>query len=190
MQTDSSAILINEAAEKIGAFHIVGVFKHFNFRSLRERVTPMILHFREDRAALSVRIRAGADIPTVMAQIRNKWKAMLPSQDFVYSFMHQDFDALYRTEQRMGKLFICFTSFAILIACLGLFGLAAYAAEQRTKEIGIRKVLGAGVVTIVTMLSRELCVPGRHVMVGVCGGGVGGGGAGGAWAGGLAARTV
>jgi putative ABC transport system permease protein len=177
MPTDSSAILINEAAEKmlgyadplqqtlyapmdnelkkIGAFHIVGVFKNFNFRSLREQVTPMILHFSEDRAALSVRIRAGADIPTVMAQIRNKWKAMLPSQEFAYSFMEQDFDALYRTEQRMGKLFICFTSFAILIACLGLFGLAAYAAEQRMKEIGIRKVLGAGVSTIVTMLSRD-----------------------------------
>jgi putative ABC transport system permease protein len=69
--------------------------------------------------------------------------------------MEQDFDALYRSEQRMGKLFISFTSFAILIACLGLFGLAAYAAEQRTKEIGIRKVLGAGVSTIVGMLSRD-----------------------------------
>jgi putative ABC transport system permease protein len=177
MPTDSSAILINEAEEKmlgyadplnhtlyapldnslqhIGAFHIVGVIRNFNFRSLRQPVTPMVLHFAEDRAALSVHIRAGANIPAVMAQISTKWKELSPAKEFAYSFMEQDFDALYRTEQRMGKLFISFTSFAILIACLGLFGLAAYAAEQRTKEIGIRKVLGAGVSTIVGMLSRD-----------------------------------
>jgi putative ABC transport system permease protein len=177
MPTDSSAILINEAEEKmlgwsdplnhtlfapldntlthIGAFHIVGVIKNFNFRSLREQVTPMVLHFADDRTALSIRIHAGANIPAVMAQVSNKWKELSPSKEFAYSFMEQDFDALYRSEQRMGKLFISFTSFAILIACLGLFGLAAYAAEQRTKEIGIRKVLGAGVSTIVGMLSKD-----------------------------------
>jgi putative ABC transport system permease protein len=177
MPTDSSAILINEAEEKmlgyadplnhtlyapldntlthVGAFHIVGVIKNFNFRSLREQVTPMVLHFADDRSALSVRIHAGANIPAVMAQIGNKWKELSPTKEFAYSFMEQDFDALYRAEQRMGKLFISFTSFAILIACLGLFGLAAYAAEQRTKEIGIRKVLGAGVSTIVGMLSKD-----------------------------------
>jgi putative ABC transport system permease protein len=177
MPTDSSAILINEAEEKmlgwpdplnhtlyaplnneltsVGAFHIVGVIKNFNFRSLREQVTPMVLHFADDRTALSIRIHAGANIPAVMAQVGNKWKELSPSTEFAYSFMEQDFDALYRSEQRMGKLFISFTSFAILIACLGLFGLAAYAAEQRTKEIGIRKVLGADVSTIVGMLSKD-----------------------------------
>jgi len=177
MPTDSSAILINEAEEKmlgyadplnhtlyapmdntltrVGAFHIVGVIKNFNFRSLREQVSPMVLHFADDRSALSVRIHAGANIPAVMAQISNKWKELSPTKEFAYTFMEQDFDALYRAEQRMGKLFISFTSFAILIACLGLFGLAAYAAEQRTKEIGIRKVLGAGVSTIVGMLSKD-----------------------------------
>src|ERR1700722_19316490 len=177
MPTDSSAILINEAEEKmlgwsdplnhtlyapldntltrVGAFHIVGVIKNFNFRSLREQVTPMVLHFADDRRALSIRIHAGADIPAVVAQIGNKWKELSLSKEFAYSFMEQDFDALYRSEQRMGKLFISFSSFAILIACLGLFGLAAYAAEQRTKEIGIRKVLGAGVSTIVGMLSKD-----------------------------------
>jgi putative ABC transport system permease protein len=177
MPTDSSAILINEAEEQmlgysdplnhtlyaaldntlqhIGAFHIVGVVKNFNFRSLRQQVTPMVLHFAEDRSALSIRIHAGANIPAVMAQISNKWKELSSSQQFTYSFMEQDFEALYRSEQRMGKLFISFTCFAILIACLGLFGLAAYAAEQRTKEIGIRKVLGAGVSTIVGMLSKD-----------------------------------
>jgi putative ABC transport system permease protein len=177
MPTDSSAIIINEAAanllgyteplhqtlyapldnefQHMGTYHIIGVIKNFNFRSLRENVTAMILHFQSDRSALSVRIHAGANIPVVIDQIKNKWKALSPSQEFSYSFMEEDFDALYRAEQRLGKLFISFTFFAIFIACLGLFGLATYAAEQRTKEIGIRKVLGAGVSTIVGMLSKD-----------------------------------
>jgi putative ABC transport system permease protein len=177
MPTDSSAIIINEAAAKLigytnpidhllyapldnelkhfGAYHIIGVIRDFNFRSLRESVTPLVLHFSEDRGALSVRIHGGANIPAVLAQIRDKWKELSPNQEFTYSFMEEDFDAIYRAEQRMGKLFISFTSFAIIIACLGLFGLAAYAAEQRTKEIGIRKTLGAGVSTIVAMLSKD-----------------------------------
>src|SRR6185437_3542501 len=78
-----------------------------------------------------------------------------PNQQFNYSFMDQEFDALYRSEQRMGSISIVFTTLAIIIACLGLFGLAAYAAEQRTKEIGIRKILGANVSTIVGMLSKD-----------------------------------
>ena len=75
--------------------------------------------------------------------------------EFAYSFMEEDFDGLYRAEQRVGKIFLSFSTLAILIACLGLFGLVAYAAEQRTREIGIRKVLGAGISTIVRMLSRD-----------------------------------
>jgi len=177
MPTDSSAVIINEAAakllsyadplnkqlyapgdnflKKINTYHIIGVIKDFNFRSLRENVTPMALILDEDRGALSVRIHAGANIPALMAQISDKWKGLSPNQEFAYSFMEQDFDGLYRAEQRIGKIFISFSSLAILIACLGLFGLVAYAAEQRTREIGIRKVLGAGTSTIVKMLSRD-----------------------------------
>ena len=177
MPTDSSAIIINEAAvnllaypdplnqtlyaplddllKNMGTYHIIGVIKDFNFRSLRQNVTPLILHFRDDRGAMGVHIHAGANITAVMGQIMKKWKDLSPNQAFAYSFMEEDFDAIYRTEQRMGKLFISFTSLAILIACLGLFGLAAYAAEQRIKEIGIRKILGAGVSTIVGMLSKD-----------------------------------
>lgn len=91
----------------------------------------------------------------MLARVENKWKALSPHHRFAYSFMDEDFDAIYRTEQRMGQLFVSFTSLAIIIACLGLFGLAAYAAEQRTKEIGIRKVLGASVSIIVGMLSKD-----------------------------------
>ncbi len=177
MPTDSSAIIINETAakqlsyanplnqllygpednflKKIATYHVIGVIKDFNFRSLRQNVTPMFLRLREDRGALSIRIRAGADISAVLAQVSDKWKSLSPNEEFAYSFMEQDFDGLYRAEQRIGKIFLAFSSLAILIACLGLFGLVAYAAEQRTREIGIRKVLGAGIPTIVRMLSKD-----------------------------------
>ena len=177
MSTDSSAIVINEAAAKmlsyknplgkdvyaptdnllknIATYHIIGVVKDFNFRSLRENITPLVFHLGNDHGALAIRLRAGSDVAAVLAQVREKWKAFSPNEEFAYSFMEQDFEGLYRVEQRIGKLFISFSSLAILIACLGLFGLATYAAEQRTKEIGIRKVLGAGVSTIVGMLSGQ-----------------------------------
>ena len=103
---------------------------------------------------MSIRINT-ADIPGLVAQVKSKWKDVSPNQVFSYSFMDKDFDAIYRSEQRMGAISIAFTSLAIIIACLGLFGLAAYAAEQRTREIGKRKVLGANVSTIVAMLSKD-----------------------------------
>ncbi|MDB5133497.1 MAG: Cell division protein FtsX [Mucilaginibacter sp.] len=176
MKTDSSAIIINEAAAQLlgfqnplnqllylpmdskasvmKPFHIVGVIKNFNFKSLRENVSPLILFDVEDTGCLSIRM-SSADIPSLLAQVKNKWAGMSPNLQFDYSFMNEDYEGLYRTEQRTGKIAIVFTSLAIIIACLGLFGLAAYAAEQRTKEIGIRKVLGASMSTIVGMLSKD-----------------------------------
>jgi putative ABC transport system permease protein len=176
MLTDSTGLIINEAAAKIlgyanpinqelyspndqmaktlKKYHIVGIMKDFNFQSLRDNVTPMFFTLSEDRGCLSVRIRS-ANIPAILAQIKSKFKALSPNQQFAYSFMDEDFDALYRAEQRIGTICVSFTSLAIVIACLGLFGLAAYAAEQRTKEIGIRKVLGANMTAIVGMLSKD-----------------------------------
>jgi len=176
MQTDSSAIIVNETAAKMLAFtnpidqtvyvpqdqnakimkpfHIIGVVKDFNFQSLRDNVAPLMLFYSEDRGALTVRLNS-ANIPSLLDQVKTKWKGFAPNQSFSYSFMDQDFDALYRSEQRVGTIAIIFTSLAIIIACLGLFGLAAYAAEQRTKEIGVRKVLGANISTIVGMLSKD-----------------------------------
>ncbi|MBB6128025.1 ABC transporter permease [Mucilaginibacter lappiensis] len=90
-----------------------------------------------------------------VAQVKQLWKNMSPNEHFEYSFMDEDFDAAYPSEQRTGKLFLSFTTLAVIIACLGLFSLAAYAAEQRNKEIGIRKILGAGVSTTVAMLSKD-----------------------------------
>jgi putative ABC transport system permease protein len=179
MKTDSTAIIVNEAAEQLMGFsdplnkilylpmdskasvmkpfHIVGVMKNFNFRSLRENVTPLILFDAEDTGSLGIRM-SSADIPGLLAQVKNKWLTMSPNLQFDYSFMDEDFDRNYRAEQRWGTIAIAFTSLAIIIACLGLFGLAAYAAEQRNKEIGIRKVLGASMSTIVGMLSKDFIV--------------------------------
>jgi putative ABC transport system permease protein len=176
MSTDSTAIIVNESAAKLLAFpnpldqklyvpqdnmakimkpfHIVGVVKDFNFKSLRENVTPMILFNSEDRGALSIRMKS-EDIKALEEQIKAKWVAFSPNHEFNYSFMDKDFDKIYSVEQRTGQIAVSFTSLAIIIACLGLFGLAAYAAEQRTKEIGIRKVLGASVSTIVGLLSKD-----------------------------------
>ncbi len=173
---DSTALVINESAAKLlnftdpinqflyapadnmatkmNKYHIIGVMKDFNFKSLRENVTPLFLTLGEDRGALSMKINS-SNIPLLLDQVKDKFKQLASDQQFRYSFMDEDFDSIYRAEERMGTIFITFTSLAILIACLGLFGLAAYAAEQRTKEIGIRKVLGANVITIVGMLSVD-----------------------------------
>jgi putative ABC transport system permease protein len=180
MLTDSSAVILNEAAAKFLGFadpinktiyqslggdrkggvqnvkecHIVGVVKDFHFNSLREKIEPVVMTLGQNSGALGIRVST-SNITALMAQIKNKWNELSPNVQINYSFMDQDFDASYRSEQRIGKIFVIFTSLAIIIACLGLFGLAAYAAEQRTKEIGIRKVLGADVSVIVGMLSKD-----------------------------------
>jgi putative ABC transport system permease protein len=171
--SDSTGIIINEAAAKLlgyladplnkklytfsvnhnREYTIIGVVKDFNFNSLKSNVTPVVMILGEDRGALSVKVNT-ANIQGLVGRIENSWKGISPNQHFNYSFMDADFDALYHSEQRMGKLFVIFTSLSIIIACLGLFGLAAHAAEQRDKEIGIRKVLGADVLTIVLLLSK------------------------------------
>lgn len=176
MATDSTAIIVNESAAKLLGFpdplnqklyvpqdnmakvmkpyHIVGVVKDFNFKSLRQNVTPLILFNGQDQGALNIRIKS-ADIKALINQVKAKWTSFSPNHEFNFAFLDKEFDKLYRTEQRTGQIAVAFTSLAIIIACLGLFGLAAYAAEQRTKEIGIRKVLGANVSNIVGMLSKD-----------------------------------
>jgi putative ABC transport system permease protein len=176
MKTDSSALIINEAAAKLLPFddpvnktlyylidiqkrdtktyHVIGVVKNFNFNSLREQVSPMALFYGEERGKMAVRFKS-ANIPSLISAIEAKWRTLAPNQPFSYSFMDEDFNNIYKSEQRVGKIAISFSALAILIACLGLFGLVTYAAEQRTKEIGIRKVLGASVSNIINMLSKD-----------------------------------
>ncbi len=175
--TDSSGVIVNEAFAKLLSFkdplnkplyyltdfknskdlstyHIIGIVKNFNFNSLREEVTPLALFLHEQNNSIAFRINT-KNIPGLISQIESKWRTMAPSQPFSYSFMDEDFNKIYQSEQQIGKIFISFALFAILIACLGLFGLVTYAAEQRVKEIGIRKVLGANVTNIVSMLSKD-----------------------------------
>lgn len=172
--TDSSAVIINEtAAAMLGfnpnplnkkiylgggkAINIIGVVKDFNAGSLRNKIEPLVLRLGTNRGGMAFRIET-KNIPALIAQIQNLYHsadAKMSDQPFVYSFLDDDFNHLYQSEQSTGKIFVCFASFAILIACLGLFGLVTYAAEQRTKEIGIRKVLGASVSGIVSMLSAD-----------------------------------
>jgi putative ABC transport system permease protein len=172
--TDSSGIIINEAAAKMlgynndplnkklyqplpnqtKQYNVLGVVKDFNFTSLRENITPVVMVLGADNGALSIRLNI-TDMAGIMSQIKQKWTGLSTTEHLDYSFMDQDFDTAYRAEQRTGSLFLLFTVLAIMIACLGLFGLTAYAAEQRNKEIGIRKILGAKASTIVAMLSKD-----------------------------------
>ena len=175
MGTDSSALIINETAAKFLGFNnavgktlyrnqgddkaqkpytIIGVVRDFNFESMRENISPVVMALDYDNGNLGIRLKS-ANLPVLMDQIKSKWQAIAPSKQFNYSFMNADFEATYRAEQRVGRISIIFTSLAIIVACLGLFGLSAYAAEQRTKEIGIRKVLGASISSILSMLSLD-----------------------------------
>ena len=139
--------------KQLRPYHIIGVVKDFNFSSLKAEVTPVVLMLGDDHGVLAVRLKG--DLPGMLKKIKDKWSGLAAGMEFDYSFMDQDFDRIYNTEQRTGGVFMAMTVLAIVIACLGLFGLAAYAAEQRYKEIGIRKVLGANVFSITRMLSAD-----------------------------------
>jgi putative ABC transport system permease protein len=140
--------------KKIKVYHVIGVIRNFNFNSLRQVVTPMMLYSGVDEGRISLRIQGG-NVHQLAGEIENLWRKMAPSQPFSYTFMDEEFNKLYLTEQRMGSISLSFSLLAIFIACLGLFGLTAYAAEQRTREIGIRKVLGATVGGVIGLLSRD-----------------------------------
>lgn len=133
---------------------IIGVIKDFNFNSLRQLVTPVGFILGEDRGSMALRINS-SDIPNLIGKIEQHWKSIVPGQPFSYSFMDEDFNKIYQSEQRIEKLFISFAVLAILVACLGLFGLITFAAEQQVKMIGIRKTLGASVKDIIVLLSGD-----------------------------------
>ncbi|RLD21519.1 MAG: ABC transporter permease [Bacteroidetes bacterium] len=171
--SDSTAILVNEATvkemgwenpigEKLWFFGrteqiltVIGVVKDFNFESLHTVVRPLVLRHLTEANTLVVRFEKGIPANEAVAAIKTEWEEIAPNELFQYGFLDEDFDALYRSEQRLGKIFYLFTSIAIFIACLGLFGMAAFIAEQRTKEIGIRKALGASEIGISALLSKE-----------------------------------
>jgi putative ABC transport system permease protein len=136
---------------------IVGVVKNFNFHSLHRGIDPMCLYYRTDQRYvyyLSVKIRGG-NIPDTLGFLKETWGKFSPNYPIDYSFFDDIFDSAYRSEYRLGSMFNVFSLLAVAIACLGLFGLSAFTAEQRTKEIGIRKVLGASGTSIFVLLSKE-----------------------------------
>ncbi len=137
---------------------VVGVVKDFHYRSLHSRVEPIII-FRNSQFLRNVFVRIKPDnIPATMNFIEEKWAAFDPARPFEYSFLDESFDMQYRAEEKLERIFFSFTLLGIFIACLGLFGLASFSAEQRTREIGIRKVLGASISGIVVLLSRQFAV--------------------------------
>ena len=173
--SDSLGMILNETAVKSAGFKdpigkkiytsfgpnapmvpytIIGVVKNFNFESLRENVGPLSMVLGNNSWESIYRFNT-TEVSGLINNIESKYKAMATGMPFNYRFLDDFFDKMYRQEQRIGKVALTFSFLAIIIACLGLFGLATYIAEQRTKEIGIRKVLGASVPNIVTMLSTD-----------------------------------
>lgn len=133
---------------------VVGVVEDFHFESLKENISPLAFFLRKNNGSAAFRFEA-KNTQDVIQSIEKSWKKLAPAQPFSYSFLDEDFANMYKNEQRLGETFGVFAALAILIACLGLFALTAFTAEQRTKEIGIRKVLGASVTSIVLLLSKE-----------------------------------
>ncbi len=171
--SDSGAVVLNEAAvrelgwsdpleEKLLRFNdtvpvpmeVIGVMKDFNFESLKVKVRPLVLQPTIEGDILYVRF-SGESPQNIIDVASEQWKTFIPGEPFQYSFLDEDFDALFRAERRLGRVFTVFTIIAIFVACLGLFGLAAFVAEQKTKEIGVRKVMGASVWGITTRMSKE-----------------------------------
>jgi putative ABC transport system permease protein len=173
-RTDTTqAMLVNVAATKMFGYaspqqavgkrftqfgregKIIGVMQDFHFRSLQEQIQPLTVRIEPDACYLvAVKVAAGG-LPATMRAIEEKWKQVIPYRPLIYYFLDEYFDKQYRADERFGKLFLYFTVLAICISCMGLLGLSAYSIVQRTKEVAVRKVLGASVSGIVQLLSRD-----------------------------------
>jgi len=173
---DSSVCIINEAAvrefgwdgdvlkrkitnynsERPYDMQVIGVVKDFNFESFKIKVRPLIVQFAAHSNNLMIRYDGSAK--EAVEKVQTEWKRIAPNDPFEYVFLDENFDELFREEQRLGQVFTVLTGIAIFVACLGLLGLASFTAEQRTKEIGIRKVMGATVASVSSLLSKEFMI--------------------------------
>ncbi len=175
--TDTAAVLLNEAAARqlgwlgrgvspIGkrlmttndgdgkrTYTVVGVVQDFHFESMRHQISPLVLLYGKQAYQIALRVQTD-DVPGLLTALERKWK-VYSDYPFAYSFLNDRFDKLYDTERRTGQVFSVGAAIAVLIACLGLFGLVMFSVLKRTKEIGIRKVLGASVTGIVALLSKD-----------------------------------
>jgi putative ABC transport system permease protein len=169
-KADSTHYILNETAIKQAGIQdpigkrfklwltegtIIGVVKDFHFSSIHNKIEPAVFLYRPEWHWQLYIKTTGKDAPKAIAAVEKLWKQYNPAFPFEYKFMDETYDQMYKSDQRTGKLFNYFAGITIIISCLGLFGLATYTAEQRTKEIGIRKVLGASVGTITLLLSKD-----------------------------------
>jgi putative ABC transport system permease protein len=170
--TDSTGVVINETAvsdlgwghtDPIGKiiirsglpeYHVIGVVKDFHYLSVKQKIAPLMLLLGKNSGGVLVKVNT-ADLSGFLADVKQLWKSFDAKGPFGYYFLDDRFANLYESEKKTGRLFTAFTVVAILIAALGLFGLAAYMVEQRTREIGIRKVLGASVRSVLVLVSKE-----------------------------------
>jgi putative ABC transport system permease protein len=175
---DSGSVIINEtAARELGwkdpigkfmtypgnanqRFQVIGVVKDFNFESLRNIILPFALFYKTSNtydlgtSYIAARIRPG-QTQMVVDKLREKWRSLSSDTPFDYTFLDDEFNSLYKSDVKTGSVFGLFTLLSIFVACLGLFGLAAFTAERRIKEIGVRKVLGASVHGLAGLLSKD-----------------------------------
>ncbi|HVS96000.1 MAG TPA: ABC transporter permease [Puia sp.] len=172
---DSSAMILNQTAamaygwgdKAVGhtithsegngisrTYHIIGVVGDFHFQSLHRLIAPMVMTLGGDESNLIVKAKT-SDIPGLVASMQRQWNDAKADMPFAYSFLDDRFNNTYRSEQNIGRILGIFAGLTIFVACLGLFGLATFAAAERTREIGIRKVLGAGTGSIVSLLSKD-----------------------------------
>jgi len=172
---DSSGVILNEtAASMLGwkkdalnhtisrfssegiksTFRVIGVVKDFHFRSLHERIEPLVMTLGGGATLAIVRTNT-KDVKGLLADMKSKWDGFKPENPFDYSFLDERFNSTYKAEQKTGEILGVFAALTIFVACLGLFGLATFTAQQRTKEIGVRKVLGASVASVSVLLSKD-----------------------------------
>lgn len=173
--TDSSGVILNETAAsmlgwkkdalnhtisrsgndgKVATFRVIGVVKDFHFRSLHERITPLVMTLSGGAGTTIVKLKT-KNVKEVLSRMKMKWDSFRPENPFEYTFLDERFNDTYKAEQKTGQILGVFAGLTIFVACLGLFGLATFTAEQRTREIGVRKVLGASVSGIVGLLSKD-----------------------------------
>jgi len=172
--TDTTqAMVINESASKLLGYNspqqaigkkfnqwgrqgkIIGVVKDFHYQALQEPIKPLTMRIEPGGyQLLSIKVAAN-NLPPMIKEIQSKWDQIIPNRPFEYTFLDESFDKQYRAEERFGNLFFYFAILAIFVSCLGLLGVASYSTIQRTKEIGVRKVLGASVPDIINLLSID-----------------------------------
>lgn len=168
VHTDSAAVIINEKAREVmglkdpvgqsidagGDWKIVGVVKNFNFKSIHTPIEPLLIFNETNLNRVFIRFEPGEE-GNIVSTVSQVWDQFFPDREFDFYFLDEDFDRLYAAEARTSKLATYFAVLAVLISCLGLFGLVSYATEQRTKEIGIRKALGASVQNLFLLLTYD-----------------------------------